>query len=184
MESGKRIVLFTDIGDTIIDEGTEVRDEGGTVIHARCIPGARETMRTLCEAGYPIVMVADGTVQSFSNTMRENGLDDIFSARIISEAVGAEKPDPRMFRAAMDALGLTDADRGRIVMVGNNVKRDILGANRAGLISVLLTWSDRRPFDEDSPEEHPAYKIATPPELIPLLERLEEEAQRRESVTK
>ncbi|MBE6726087.1 MAG: HAD family hydrolase [Ruminococcaceae bacterium] len=179
MNAEKRIVLFTDIGDTIIDEGTEIRDEEGTVIHADCIPGARETMRTLYEAGYTIVMVADGTVQSFHNTMTENGLDDIFSARIISGAVGAEKPDGRMFRAAMDALGLTDLDKNRIVMVGNNVKRDILGANRAGLHSVLLTWSNRRPFDEDGPEEHPEFKIARPEELIPLLARLEEDVKER-----
>ena len=175
MENRKRIVLFTDIGDTIIDEGTEIRDEGGTVIHAACIPGAKETMRRIHEAGWPVVMVADGTVQSFANTMRENGLDDIFAARIISEAVGAEKPDGRMFRAAMEAMGLTDEDRDRIVMVGNNVKRDILGANRAGLRSVLLTWSSRRPFTEDSPEEHADHRIARPEELLPLLERLEEE---------
>ena len=169
----KRIVLFTDIGDTVIDEGTEIRDESGTVIHADCIPGARETMRTLFREGYTIVMVADGTVQSFSNTMRENGLDDIFAARIISEAIGAEKPDGRMFRAAMDSVGLTDADRGRIVMLGNNVKRDIRGANRAGLISVLLTWSDRRPFSEEIPDDRPDFTITRPEELIPLLERLE-----------
>ena len=178
MNTDKRIVLFTDIGDTVIDEGTEVRDGEGTVIHADCIPGARETMRAIHAAGWPIVMVADGTVKSFHNTMAENALDDIFSARIISEAVGAEKPDIRMFRSAMDAMGLTDADLGRIVMVGNNVKRDILGANRAGIRSVLLTWSRRRPFCEDGPDEHPDYKIARPEELLPLLETLEEEIRR------
>ena len=177
MENEKRIVLFTDIGDTVIDEGTEVRDETGTVIHADCIPGARETMRRIFEAGWPVVMVADGTVRSFANTMRENGLDDIFAARIISEAVGAEKPDGRMFRAAMDAMGLTEADRGRIVMVGNNVRRDIAGANRAGIRSILLTWSSRRPYDEDGPEDHPTYRIAKPEELLPLLERLENEME-------
>lgn len=173
----KKIVLFTDIGDTIIDEGTEVRDDKGTVIHAECIPGAKETMRAIYEAGYTIVMVADGTVQSFHNTMTENGLDDIFAARVISEAVGADKPDERMFSAAMASVGLNDGDRGRIVMVGNNVKRDILGANRAGITSVLLTWSSRRPFDEDGPDEHPDYKIASPEELIPLLEKLEKEVE-------
>lgn len=178
MKREKRIVLFTDIGDTIIDEGTEVRDAEGTVIHADCIPGARETMRAIHDAGWPVVMVADGTVQSFRNTMRENGLDDIFAARIISEAVGAEKPDGRMFRAAMDAMGLTEEDRHRIVMVGNNVKRDILGANRAGIRSVLLTWYSRRPFDEDGPLEHPDRRIARPEELLPLLEQLEAEAER------
>ena len=180
MEKPKRLILFTDIGDTIIDEGTEVRDAGGTVIHADCIPGARETMRTIYEKGYPIVMVADGTVQSFRNTMRENGLDDIFAARIISEAVGAEKPDARMFSAAMEAMGLTDGDRSRIVMVGNNVKRDILGANRFGIRSILLTWSKRRPFDEDGPEEHPDHTIAKPEELLPLLDKLEAELEQSE----
>lgn len=175
MKKPRRIVLFTDIGDTIIDEGTEIRDESGTVVHADCIPGARETMRTLYEAGTVIVMVADGTVRSFANTMRENGLEDIFAARIISEAVGADKPDGRMFRAAMDAVGLTDEDRDRIVMVGNNVGRDIRGANRAGIRSVLLTWSKRRPFDEEIPEDHPDFTISRPEELIPLLEKLETE---------
>ena len=180
MNGQKRIVLFTDIGDTVIDEGTEIRDETGTVVHADCIPGARETMRTLYGAGYVIVMVADGTVRSFANTMRENGLEDIFAARIISEAVGAEKPDGRMFRSAMDAVGLTDEDRGRVVMVGNNVKRDIRGANLFGIRSVLLTWSKRRPFDEDGPEDHPDYTVSRPEELIPLLDKLEKELEKAE----
>ena len=171
----KNLILFTDIGDTVIDEGTEVRDETGTVVHAACIPGARDTMRAIYDAGFPIVMVADGGERSFRNTMAENGLDDIFAAWIISENVGADKPDGRMFRSAMDALGLTEADLGRIVMVGNNVKRDVRGANRAGITSVLLTWSTRRPFDEELPEDHPDYVIAAPEELLPLLERLEEE---------
>ena len=175
-----KLIIFTDVGDTIIDEGTEVRRVPcGVVYHAKCIPGAKETLLELHRRGYTIVMVADGLVESFHNTMTENGLDDIFSARIISEAIGAEKPDGRMFRAAMDALGLTDRDKNRIVMVGNNVKRDILGANRAGLHSVLLTWSNRRSFDEDGPEEHPEFKIARPEELIPLLARLEEDVKER-----
>ncbi len=180
MNGQKRIVLFTDIGDTIIDEGTEVRDETGTVVHADCIPGARETMRSIFEAGYTVVMVADGTVQSFANTMRENGLEDIFAARVISEAVGAEKPDERMFRSAMAAVGLTDEDRGRVVMAGNNVKRDIRGANLFGIRSVLLTWSKRRPFDEDGPQDHPDFTISRPEELFPLLEKLEAEFEEAE----
>ncbi len=171
-----RLILFTDIGDTIIDEGTEIRDESGTVIHADCIPGARETALRLYETGYRIVMVADGTVQSFANTMRENGLDRIFAARVISEAVGEEKPSQRMFGEAMASLGLTEADKARILMIGNNVARDIAGANRFGIRSVLLTWSKRRSFEASSPDEVPTYRIAAPKELIPLLARLEEEA--------
>ncbi len=178
MENTKKphLILFTDIGDTIIDEGTEIRDDDGTVIHANCIPGARETALRLHEMGYWIVMVADGTVQSFTNTMRENGLGHIFTARVISEAVGEEKPSRRMFEEAMASLGLRDADKARVLMIGNNVARDIAGANRFGIRSVLLTWSGRRSFEASSPDEIPTYRIATPEELIPLLARLEEEA--------
>ena len=169
----KRLIIFTDIGDTVIDEGTEVRDSQGIVIDAACIPGARETYLRLHEAGYTIVMVADGLTSSFHNTMALHGLDGIFSAWIISDAVGEDKPSPKMFAAAMEALRLTEADKKRIVMIGNNVARDIRGANRFGLTSILIDWSKRRPFTEELPEDHADYRIHTPEELLPLAEALE-----------
>ena len=173
IDEKKRLIIFTDIGDTIIDEGTEVRNAEGIVIHAECIPGAKETYLRLHEAGYPIVMVADGLTPSFHNTMKENGLDHIFAAWIISDAVGEDKPSPKMFSAAMKAMNLSEEDKKRILMIGNNVSRDIRGANRFGLTSVLLDWSKRRPFDEELPEDHPDYRIHMPEELFSLAERLE-----------
>ena len=169
----KRLIIMTDIGDTIIDEGTEVRNAAGIVEHAGCIPGAKETYLALYEAGYTILMVADGLTPSFRNTMRENGLEHVFSAWIISDAVGEDKPSPRMFASAMEAAGLTDEDKKRVIMVGNNVKRDIRGANRFGISSVLIDWSKRRPFDAEIPEDRETYRIHTPQELISLAERLE-----------
>ena len=120
-------------------------------------------------------MVADGLVRSFHNTMEQHGLDGIFSAWIISEEVGEDKPSPRMFAAAMKAMGLTEQDKNRIIMIGNNVKRDIRGANRFGLHSVLIDWSNRRPYDEELPEDHAEYRIHRPEELLPLAEKLERE---------
>ena len=174
-EQKKRLIIMTDIGDTIIDESTEQPDENGVVLRADCIPGAKETYLALHRAGFPILMVADGLVRSFHNTMEGNGLDGIFSAWIISEEVGEDKPSPKMFQAAMDALSFTEQDKGRIIMVGNNVKRDIRGANRFGIRSVLIDWSKRRPFDEELPEDHACYRIHTPEELFPLAEKLEAE---------
>ena len=132
-DAKKRLIIFTDIGDTIIDESTEVRNAEDIVIHADCIPGAKETYLRLHEMGYTIVMVADGLTQSFRNTMKENGLSHIFAAWIISEEVGEDKPSPKMFAAAMEKMRLTEADKSRILMIGNNVKRDIRGANRFGI---------------------------------------------------
>ena len=82
----KKLIIFTDIGDTVIDEGTEVRKQPfGVVYQADCIPGAKETLLSLYEQGYTLVLLADGLEQSFRNTMRENGLDHVFSEWVISE---------------------------------------------------------------------------------------------------
>ena len=107
--------------------------------------------------------------------MEQHGMDHIFSAWIISDAVGEDKPSPKMFAAAMEALGLTEQDKSRILMIGHNVIRDIRGANRFGLISVLIDWSQRRPFTEELPEDHARYRIHSPEELLLLAEKLEEQ---------
>ena len=175
----RRAILFTDIGDTVIDEGTEVRDApGGVVRRAACVPGARETLLALYARGYTIAMVADGLVESFHNTMAQHGLGHVFAAKAISEAVGAEKPDPRMFRSAMDQLGLGDADKPRVLMVGNNLARDIAGAKAFGIRSALLRWSPRYRYEWEGEAEAPDFVLDDPTGLPALLERLEEELGR------
>lgn len=170
----KKLIIFTDIGDTIIDEGTEIRKvPGGIVEHAQCIPEAKETMLSLYEDGYSIVMVADGLTKSFHNTMNENGLSHIFSKWIISEEVGAEKPSFAMFETALKEMNLTDDDKKRIVMIGNNLERDIVGANRFGIRSIHLQWSNRYSHQPKNREEEPDFIIQTPSELIPLIQKLE-----------
>ncbi|MBQ8972563.1 MAG: HAD family hydrolase [Clostridia bacterium] len=168
-----KIIVFTDVGDTIIDEGTEVREVSeGVVYHAKCIPGAKETMLELHRRGYTIAMVADGLVESFHNILGENGLLHIFSTEVISEALHSQKPAQDMFQTAMDRLGLTDADKRRVLMVGNNIERDVVGANRFGIRSVLLDWSPRYRYQPHNPEEIPEFRIHRPEELIELVESI------------
>ena len=169
----KQLIIFTDSGDTIIDESTEVRDENGIVIHAELIPGAGETLKALHEAGYRIALVADGEERSFTNTYIENGLGYCFHTRTISEIVGIQKPSERMFRDAMEKNGLTEADKGRIIMVGNNIRKDVAGANRFGITSVLLDWSPRYDMVPQCDEQEADYIIHHPAELAALAERLE-----------
>ena len=169
----KHMIIFIDSGDTIIDESTEIRDERDVVISARCIPGAAKALRRLYDEGYTIAMVADGLHDSFENMFKENGLYDIFSARVYSEDVGVSKPDARMFRAAMDALGLRDADIPRIVMVGNNLKRDVRGANALRITSIFQAWTPRYPKVPEEAGDHPDYTIQSPDELPALMDCLE-----------
>lgn len=173
----KKLIIFTDSGDTIIDEGTEIRNEAGIVVHAELIPGAGEVLKGLYDEGYTIAMVADGEEQSFTNVYEENGLGYCFHTRTISEIVGIQKPSERMFADAMEKNHLSEEDKKRIIMVGNNVRKDIAGANRFGITSVLLDWSPRYDMTPAGEDETPDYVIHKPEELPALVRKLEEQLE-------
>ena len=174
----EKIFIFMDSGDTIIDEGSEIRDESGTVIHAELIPGAREMMTKLYDEGYSIALVADGEEVSFKNVYEENGLEYCFCSKTISEVVGVQKPDTRMFQDAMNKNNLTCMDKKRIVMLGNNIKKDVAGANRFGIRSVLFDWSPRYEKNPSSTVEQPDFIIHSLKEFFEVLKILEEELNR------
>lgn len=172
MVAEKKLIIFLDSGDTLVDESTEIRDEHGTVLTADLIPGAKTMVQSLHERGYTLALVADGEALSFKNVYRQHGMYDYFSAMIYSENIKAEKPSPRMFKAALGALDLSEADIARTVMVGNNLSRDIKGANLLGITSVFLSWTPRYPHTPSAPDERPDYTIGEPLDLVELAERL------------
>jgi len=171
----KKLILFLDCGDTIIDEGTQVFDDEGTVIRADVIPGADIMVKKLAALGYTLALVADGRAQSFKNILVQNGVYDAFAALIYSEMIRAEKPSPRMFKAALGALDLSEKDSYRVAMVGNNLSRDVRGANQMGMISIHLDWTPRYPKTPADALEQPSYTISEPLELVDLAEKLNRE---------
>lgn len=162
-----------DFGDTLADEATEVKDETLTTLQAELIPGAGDMIHELKRRGYKLALVADGRPGTYVNVLSQHGLYDLFDAFAISEELGVEKPNQYMFTYALDQLGVAPLDYHRSMMVGNNLERDIKGANGLGLISVWLDWAPRRskvPADES---EVPQYIIKEPRQLLDLIEQLE-----------
>jgi putative hydrolase of the HAD superfamily len=167
------LAVCFDFGDTLADEATEVKDGSFTTLRAELIPGAAEMLRDLRRRGYPLALVADGRPGTYTNVLGQHGVLDLFEVMVISEDLGCEKPDARMFVAALDQLGIARPDYGRTLMVGNNLERDIKGANRVGMLSVWIDWAPRRakvPADES---EVPRYTIKQPLELLAVLDDLE-----------
>lgn len=171
------VAVCFDFGDTLVDEATEVKDDTLTTLRANLIPGAGNVVRELKRRGYKLALVADGRPGTYYNVLTQHGLYDLFDAFAISEQVGVDKPDPRMFVHALDQLGIAQEDYGRTVMVGNHLERDVKGANDVGMVSVWLDWAPRRskvPADES---EVPQHTIKMPLELLPLIESLERERE-------
>jgi len=170
----KILAILLDSGDTLVDEGTEVKDETGVVLQAELIPGAAEMVRALKARGYRLGLVADGPAGTFYNILGHSyQLLSLFDALAISELVGFEKPHPAMFTTALGQLGLHEAQYRQVLMVGNNLARDIKGANALGLISVWLDWAPRRAKIPADSSEQPRYTIRSPLELIDLIPSIE-----------
>lgn len=175
MERDKKLIVFTDSGDTIIDEASQqyMAEKPDIVSRADYIENAGQVLEELHQAGHTIALVADGREESFQNVYRANGLRHCFDAWVVSETIGVEKPRREMFQTAMDALGLTDEDKGRVVMIGNNLKKDVAGANRFGIVSIWLDWSPRYFHSFEEEDWRPDYIVRHPSELPGLLARLE-----------
>jgi putative hydrolase of the HAD superfamily len=167
------LAICFDFGDTLADEATEIKDETNTTLRAELIPGAAELLHTLKARGYWLALVADGRPGTYYNVLTQHGLYTLFDVFAISEQIGVEKPDPRLFVHALSALGIAPQDYGRTIMVGNYLERDIKGANALGMISVWLDWAPRRPKVAADPSEEPHYTIKQPLDLLPILEQLE-----------
>lgn len=180
MDKLKNLIIFIDSGDTIINEATQQYDEDGYVTQADFIENAGEILEWIYQSGYRICLVADGEEKSFHNVYEKNGKRHCFEGWVVSETVGVQKPNRPMFDTAMKAMQLTDKDCDNIVMIGNNLAKDVAGANRYGITSIWLDWSPRYFHEVKEPLWQPDYVIKHPSELPELLEKLEKKIEERQ----
>jgi FMN phosphatase YigB (HAD superfamily) len=164
------VALLFDLGDTLMIEESEIKDAEGTTLRADLIPGVAEALRRFKDLGYTLALVADARPKTPVNILRQHDLYEYFDYLAISEIIGAEKPTPSIFRAALKALGIPESDYGRVAMVGNNLERDVVGANRLGLISIFFHWNDRRRSRPLTAEEEPRYTVSSIQELVSLVD--------------
>lgn len=102
------------------------------------------------------------------------GLLDYLPVRVYSCAAGYVKPDPRIYRLALDRLDVAPAEA---VFVGDRLDVDVAGPQKLGMRAVLVETPFRR---EDNPDIRPDARIAALDELPGLLETWDQfiEAQR------
>ena len=115
----------------------------------RFFPHALETLEAL--KGKVIqCSVTNGTQSVQERKMNETPLGTLFDYLFISEAVGAEKPDPRFFDVVFQTLG--DIPKDRILIVGDSLTSDILGGLRAGIHTCWYNPDAKKGREEIRPE--------------------------------
>lgn len=78
---------------------SEMRD--GVATRTRCYDGVLTELRRLKDAGAVLVIVTNGSAERQRRKIMTSGLAPLVDAAIISEEIGAKKPDRRIFDEAL-----------------------------------------------------------------------------------
>jgi 2-haloalkanoic acid dehalogenase type II len=106
-----------------------------------------------------------GTISNGNADLEVIGLSHHFQVSLAAARFGALKPDPGIFRAACDALGVAPADA---VYVGDDLALDVAGAQAAGMRAV---WMNRHGGALPDGAAVPDAVCATLDELLAWLEQ-------------
>jgi putative hydrolase of the HAD superfamily len=124
----------------------------GEGLAARIATTYRDTYRTARRAvsGAPallaairsharIAIVSNNLLEEQQEKLRTCGLDEFVDALVVSEEAGTSKPDPAIFRLALDRLHALSGDA---VMVGDSWAADVVGARAAGIRAIWFNPDD------------------------------------------
>ncbi len=130
----------------------------------RPLPGAEDLLSYLTKASVPWAIATSGRLESASLSLRLLGIDKDVPI-ITRDVVRHAKPDPDLFLAAADKLGVAISDS---VVVGDSIW-DLLAARRARALSVGLLSGG---YGREELERAGAYRVYNDP--ADLLRHLDE----------
>ena len=136
----------------------------------RPLPGARDLLTYLSEFGIPWAIATSGRIETAGPVIKTLGVDASKVPIITRDMVNHAKPDPDLFLAAADALGMPI---GSACVVGDSVW-DMLAARRAGGLGVGLLSGG---YGEDELVRASAYRVYQDP--ADLLRHIDEVGGRR-----
>lgn len=122
------------------------------------LEGAEELCRSW-SARCPLVIVTNGIADVQRARIEHSALRPYISGLIISEEVGASKPDARMFEAAFASVGRTDKEN--VVMIGDSLTSDIQGGMNFGIDTC---WYNPKGMP-NTLEKEPTYQVKALNEL-------------------
>ncbi|MBP6732611.1 MAG: YjjG family noncanonical pyrimidine nucleotidase [Chitinophagales bacterium] len=90
---------------------------------------------TYLQAKYKLHLITNGFAEPQWKKVENSGLKPFFEHIIISEEVGTQKPDKKIFEIAMERAG---THKDECIMIGDNYNTDIVGARNAGLDQIYF----------------------------------------------
>lgn len=135
--------------------------------HPDLMPGALEALRELSEVA-TLAVVTNGFDRVQNRRARESGIMDYIEDTFVSEKLDCEKPNRKIFDAALRALGVESRDR--VLVVGDSLTSDVQGGINAGLDTCWLNLHHA----ENPGKVQPTYEIDSLAALYPIVMEPEE----------
>lgn len=104
----------------------------------RLFPESLATLARLRGRGLPLALVTNGDARMQRDKIARHDLARFFDVIVIEGEFGVGKPDARVFRHALDGLGVLPRDAW---MVGDHLVWDVAGAQGVG---ARAAWIDRQ----------------------------------------
>jgi putative hydrolase of the HAD superfamily len=105
-------------------------------------PEAASVIEGLRRAGLLVAVISNTEDGRLKDSLAAAGLADKFDLTVDSHVVGLRKPDPAVFRYALERLGVGAAEAA---FVGDSYAHDALAARAVGMRAVLLDPLDLHP---------------------------------------
>ena len=109
-------------------------------------PNAIETLKELKKMGFTLHIITNG-FQEVQHIKLENcGMHAFFDVIVCSEVIGKNKPDPAIFKYAMNEAGALPKDS---LMIGDDYHIDVAGALQVGMHAVHFDSEGRNKYNYD-----------------------------------
>ena len=129
-------------------------------------PGTIALLNTLKARGYKIAIVSDAPRLKAWERLVCMKIHNHFNAVITYDDTKKTKPDSLPFRKALNILKLKPSE---VIMVGNDLRRDILGANKMKIVSVFAQYGR---YKIGNLKIKPNYTIKEPLEVLDLVKNI------------
>jgi len=104
--------------------------------------GAVDTLRALRSEGIRVGLITVCS-EDIETLWPESEFAGLFDAEVFSSSFGASKPDPRIYLACCERLGV---EPGEAVFVGDGANDELAGARRVGMEAILIHRSGEDPL--------------------------------------
>lgn len=122
------------------------------------IGGAKEILDYLRGMSFKIGILSNGFKGVQQAKLSNTGLDKYIDLIVLSDDIGVNKPDLRIYNYAMERSG--NSNPAAHLMIGDNLLTDIAGAVKAGWSAILLSPSRQSPTPQlESPLNNGDYLV-------------------------